>query len=110
MEKVNNELDSLINYIKNTYDYKMCIKLKKQMNENDELMKLINDIRFLQKKYIKSSYDDNVKEELNKKNQELFNIPLYVVYNQYLSNVNEMIEYVKNSLNNYFYDLLNTNK
>ena len=106
MENVNRKLDDLIDYIKNTRDYKMCIKLRKQMDENKELKNLISDIKKLQKKYIRSNYDEEIKEELDKKNKELFDIPLYVIYNQYLSNVNEMIDYTKNSLNNYFYDLL----
>lgn len=50
MEKLNKNLDELIEYIKNTNDYKMCIKLKKQMNENEDLRNLINEIKKLQKK------------------------------------------------------------
>ena len=110
MEEVNREVDNLINYIKNTDDYKKCIELKKKMEENTELTDLINDIKKLQKKYIKSNYDALIKKELNKKNDKLFNIPIYVIYNQHLSNVNEMIDYVKVSLNDYFYNLLNDNK
>lgn len=107
MESVNNKVDELIDYIKNTSDYKMCLKLKSQMNDNKELIELINEIKKLQKKYIRSNYDDSLKKELDEKNEKLLNIPLYVVYNQHLSRVNEMIDYVKDSLNEYFYNLLN---
>ena len=107
MEKLNKNLDELVDYIKNTNDYKMCIKLKKQMNENDEIKKLISEIKKLQKKYIRSNYDDSVKDELEKKNKELFEIPIYVIYNEHLIRVNYMIDYIKDSLNNYFYNLLN---
>ena len=110
MEEVNKEVDNLINYIKNTNDYKMCIELKKKMEDNSELIDLIKNIKQLQKKYIKSNYDSLIKKDLDEKNSELFSIPIYVIYNQHLSNVNEMIDYVKNSLNDYFYDLLNDNK
>ena len=110
MEEVNKEVDNLINYIKNTNDYKMCIELKKKMEENTELTDLINNIKQLQKKYIKSNYDALIKKELDEKNNELFNIPIYVIYNQHLSKVNKMINYVKDSLNDYFYNLLNDNK
>ena len=48
MESVNNKVDELIDYIKNTSDYKMCLKLKSQMNDNKELIELINEIKKLQ--------------------------------------------------------------
>lgn len=107
MENVNNKVDELIDYIKNTNDYKMCLKLRSQMNNNKELIDLINEIKKLQKKYIRGNYDDSLKKELDEKNETLLSIPLYVVYNQHLARVNEMIDYVKESLNDYFYNLLN---
>ena len=107
MEKLNSELDKLIDYIKNTKDYKLCIKLKQQMDENEDIKKLINDVKNLQKKYIKSNYDDSIKKELDVKNEELSSIPIYVTYNQTLEKVNSMIEYVKDNLNDYFDNLLN---
>ena len=107
MEKLNSELDKLINYINNTKEYKLCIKLKKQMDGNDEVKKLISEVKKLQKKYIKSDYDDSIKKELEKKNEELSSIPIYVTYNQTLEKVNEMLEYVKDNLNDYFDNLLN---
>lgn len=110
MEELNKELDSLIVYIKNTYEYKECIKIRKQMYLNDELMKLIDEVKSLQKKYIKSNYDDKVGEKLEQKNNELLSIPIYVQYNQMLDKVNEMIDYVKDSLNDYFYNLMNEKK
>ncbi len=109
MENVNKEIDDLVDYIKNTDDYKKCIKLKDQMKDNSELMSLIDEVKNLQKQYIKSNYDLLIKEELDKKNKELLEIPIYVLYNKYLNNVNYMIDYINNSLNNYFYELLNKN-
>lgn len=109
MENVNKEIDDLVDYIKNTDDYKKCIKLKDQMKDNSELMSLIDEVKNLQKKYIKSNYDLLIKEELDKKNKELLEIPIYVLYNKHLNNVNYMIDYINNSLNIYFYELLNKN-
>ena len=109
MEKLNKGLDELVDYIKNTDDYKKCIKLKNQMEENEEVKSLIKEIKSLQKKYIRSNYDDNIKTTLDEKNELLFKIPIYVTYNQHLENVNNMISYVKDSLNDYFYELLKYN-
>jgi len=107
MEELKNELEDLINYIKDTDDYKKCILLKEQMDSNDDIKELIRSIKILQKKYVKSNYDENIKHELDLKNEELNDIPIFVIYNQSLEKVNFMINYVKDSLNDYFDDLLN---
>ena len=71
------------------------------------MTELINEIKSLQKKYIRSNYDSDIKSVLDKKNSELLEIPIYVIYNEHLDRVNYMIDYVKNSLNDYFDKLLN---
>ena len=107
MEKVYKALDEVITCIKESDDYKECISLKKKILKNEEIMKLINNLKILQKKYIKSNYDTQVKEELDKCKEELFNIPIYHMYIESLDKVNIKIDYVKSSLNNYFDELLN---
>lgn len=42
-------LEELINYIKESKDYKECLKLKKVISENKELTKVINEVRVSQK-------------------------------------------------------------
>ena len=107
MEKLNKEVDELINYIKESSDYQKCIKLKKQMDSDEEIKSLVSKIKVMQKKYIKSNYDENIKRELDNLEEILNCIPVYVIYNQSLEKVNEMINYVNDSLNDYFYNLLN---
>lgn len=107
MENVYKALDDVINVIVNSEDYKKCITYKEQMNENKELVELINKVKELQKKYIRSGYDKEIKEELDSVEEELNNIPIYNEYNSSLIKVNEMIDYVKESFNDYFNKLLN---
>ena len=107
MENVNNALLDIVSYIKNTDDYKMCMSLKKQMDDNKELVDLINEVKKLQKKYVRSNYDSKIKEELDEVENKLNDIPIYNIYLNHLEKVNEMISYVKDSLNDYFYLLLN---
>lgn len=109
MEELNNSLDEVIDYIKNTKEYKMCITLKEQMSDNDNLNSIINKIKRLQKQYIRTN-DSKIKDELTLLENELNEIPIYVIYNQNLDRVNEMINYVKERLNSYFDQLLNTKK
>jgi cell fate (sporulation/competence/biofilm development) regulator YmcA (YheA/YmcA/DUF963 family) len=109
MEELNNRVDELINYIKDSNEYKKCLSLKEKMDENDYIKDLVERIKKLQKEYIKNN-DSKIKVELDKLTDELNNIPLYYVYNQNLDKVNEMILFVKDSLNNYFDELLNKKK
>ena len=107
MENLYKKLDDVILCIKESIEYKNVIDINKKMDSNEELKKKINDIKLLQKKYVKSNYDSSVKKDLDKLNDELLEVPIYRIYLDNLSVVNEKIEYVKDSLNDYFYDLFN---
>ena len=107
MENLYKKLDDVILCIKESIEYKNVIDIKKKMDSNEELKKKINDIKLLQKKYVKSNYDSSVKKYLDKLNDDLLEVPIYRIYLDNLSVVNEKIEYVKDSLNDYFYDLFN---
>ena len=107
---MNKELDGIIDYIINGKSYKKCIELKNKMDCNEEIKNIIDRIKILQKKYVKSNYmDSSIKKELDELEEVLNNYPIYVEYNNYLNDVNEMINYVKDELNDYFYKLLNEN-
>ena len=110
MEKLYKSLNEVIDCIKESPEYKDCIKIKEQMDSNGELVELINKVKELQKKYIRSNYDSNIKDELDKLEAKLNNIPIYNIYLSKLEIVNEKIDYVKDSLNDYFYKLLNVEK
>lgn len=103
---MNEALNGVINTIINSDDYKKCIELKNTMASNEELASLIEKIKKLQKKYVNTN-DQELLVELEKLEEELNNIPIYVIYMQYLEKVNEKIEFVKDELNNYFYEVLN---
>ena len=107
MENLYKKLDNVILCIKESNEYKNVIDIKKKMDSNEELKKKINEIKLLQKKYVKSNYDSSVKKDLDKLNDELLEVPIYRIYLDNLSVVNEKIEYVKDSLNDYFYNLFN---
>ena len=101
------ELHEIIDYIKNTEAYKNCISLREQMNNNTELVKLIEEIKLLQKEYIKSNFDKSIKEKLDEKNNLLDEYPIYNSYNKYLEEVNQMINYVNDEMNDYFNKVVN---
>ena len=100
------ELNKVIDYIINSDSYKKCMELRDKMSKNSELMCLIDEIKSLQKKYIKSKSKD-IKKELDEKTEKLLNIPIYYKYNQKLEEVNNMISYVEDELNDYFERVVN---
>lgn len=107
MENLYNAIDEIVLSIKASKEYKMSISLKEKMDKNIDFKNKINKIKNLQKKYIRSGYDSSIKSELDKLNEELFNIPIYKIYLDNLEVVNQKIDYVKDSLNDYFYKLFN---
>lgn len=103
---MNKKLDEVINTIINSDDYKSCIQLKEKMSTNKEICELVDKIKVLQKKYVRENGEE-VLEELKLLEERLNEIPIYVIYMQHLEKVNEMINYVKDELNDYFYKVLN---
>ena len=63
MEELNNQLDIVVNIIKSSDEYKKCIDLRNKMSSNEEIVKLVEEVKKLQKEYVKSNYDSNVKEK-----------------------------------------------
>ena len=106
MEELYNSLDEVIKCIKESPEYIKCNELKGKMKSNSEINELIEKVKKLQKQYIKTN-DNSIKDELDGCINRLNEIPIYYTYNENLKLVNEKIEYVKDSLNNYFYKLFN---
>lgn len=106
VNQLDKALDEVINCIILDDDYKKLLDIKKQMNNNKELLNLIDEIKSLQKKYVNSDKDEDL-EEVKKLEEKLNSIPIYVIYGQYLERVNEKINLVKDELNDYFYKVLN---
>ena len=107
MEELYKALDEVINSITESDEYKTCIELKDRMSKNINITDKINKIKKIQKEYVKSNYDFNIKIKLDKLNNELISIPIYKIYMDNLEIVNEKIDYLKDSLNDYFYKLFN---
>ena len=103
------KLDEVVKVIKDSKEYKTCIDLKKQMESNEDINSLVKKIKVLQKKYIRTN-DKDIKLELDNLEKELNEIPIYHIYMENLEKVNDMINYVKDELNNYFDLLLNEKK
>lgn len=104
VKQLNKAIDDVISVIVNSKDYQQCLQLKDKMKKNQELMKLIEDLKKAQKEYVKSGVG---KEKLDSLEEELYQYPIYVVYMEHLGKVNDMLSYVEEDLNDYFYQLMN---
>ena len=107
MEELYRALDEVIKSIIESDEYKTCIELKDKMSGNINITNKINKIKKLQKEYVKSKYDSKIKIELDELNKELISIPIYKIYMDNLEIINDKIDYLKDSLNDYFYKLFN---
>ena len=108
-KKLNKALDAVILSITESDDFIDCIRIKEKMDNNNEIKELVDLIKVLQKKYVKTM-DDNVKRQLNDVQMQLDNIPLYDSYQKKLSEVNKKIDIIKDELNDYFYKVVNEEK
>ncbi len=106
--EIQKKLDEVIDAIQQTNSYQMCIKIKKKMYKNEELIQKIETLKRLQKQYVQSHFEDSkLKEELSSIEQELMNIPIYSEYLNHLEIVNQMIDTMKEELNTYFMEKVN---
>ena len=106
VNQLNKAIDEVVEVITSSSDYKNCIELKKKMSNNQDICELVEQIKKLQKKYVLEN-DSKILTELKSLEDRLNNIPIYVIYMQHLEKENEMINYVNDELNNYFYQVLN---
>lgn len=106
-KKLSKDLADLISSITESDDFKECIRLKKKMEDSSEIKELVETIKTLQKKYVCTD-DSEVKEELDKVQNKLDNIPLYVSYQKRLMEVNRKLDLIKDELNEYFYNVVNS--
>ena len=107
MEEFYKAIDDITSTIINSFEYQECLKIKERMSNNKDITDVLNKIKILQKKYVRSNYDKFIKKELDELEEKLNSIPIYNIYLQNLEIVNDKIEYVKDSLNDYFYHLFN---
>ena len=108
VNKLNNEIlnkvDEIVNFIKNSDDYQKFLLLQEKMNDNKNIINLINEVKALQKDIV---HGKDKEKKLKEKMNLLDNDPLYREYNNTLSEINNRIAIVENTLNNYFDKKLN---
>ena len=105
-KKLSKAVNEIVTEITDSEEFKECIRLKEKMEESSEIKELVNTIKKLQQKLIKTE-DSSIREELEKVQDRLNSIPLYDSYQKKLTEVNNKIEFIKDELNDYFYKVVN---
>lgn len=96
MEEIKKEIDGLIDLIVESSLYKNYRNILERMEKSDDINKLIEEIKLLQKKAVREEYahDQKAQDEtetlLIERNKELNNIPLYQEYLVVVEELNDM--------------------
>lgn len=111
---INNTLDKfdeLIDLIKNSPDYKKYKTLEKIMKNDKEIMMLIEEVKCYQKQIVKLKVVGKDTKELEEKIkidlEKLENIPVYVEYNYLQTDLNELFQIIKNTIEKCLNDITN---
>ena len=107
-EEIEKKALELVKAIKEDKDYQEYLYLRKKVKESNDIMEKINNVKTLQKQYVKSAYlDKNIKQELDKKLNSLDSIPLYKEYIIKEQKINSIFISMKEGLNIMFENILN---
>lgn len=99
---VNDKLEDLFKAIEESDEYKSYLKIGEVLEQDEEVMNLINDIKTLQKEAVKLEYNKDLRykevdEEIKKKVNILNEMP---IYKEYLRRVNKFNDILSESSNN----------
>ena len=102
-KEIENKVDEIINYIKNTDSYKNYLKAKEILDSKEDIKNKIKEIKLYQKQIVngignKKELENKIKDYLD----YLENDITYISYKEYLDEVNNMLNIFENKINNYF--------
>lgn len=99
------KIDTLINTIKSSNEYKEYIELLDKVNLSNEIKKLTNEIRLINKKLVLTPSVE-LEGLLKEKEKELNEIPLYLEYKYKLEELNNMLTIIKNKVEVFMKDII----
>ena len=108
-DKLNEKIDEMISIIKSSDEYKKYMEISSKMEQDEEIMTLIREIKELQKKIVKEeSFGNDIStldEDINKKIKLLEEYPIYLDYIYLQEDLNNTMQMIKESIEKYLYDL-----
>lgn len=105
MNKIQNKIDNLFDELEKSKLYNDYLKVKKQLESNEEIVTIINKIKRLQK-IATNNKDKNVELEIRKLYDKLYEYPLYQSYLIVKEEIEEELFQIKEQFDKYFKDIL----
>lgn len=107
-KEINDKLDEIIEYIKNTDAYNNYIKAKEILNTKEDIKIKIDEIKKYQKLIVNNKSNKKELELKIKENLDyLENDITYITYKNSLDEINNMLNIFENKINNYFLEVFN---
>ena len=111
MNKENVLFEPVIEYFKNNDYVKNCLNIKEKMKDNEEINELVKEIKQLQRKYVNTYFkDEAIKKQMDHLEEKLLKIPIYNEYDRNLTVINQQLDYFKESMNDYFDNIIGQNQ
>lgn len=110
-DKILSEVDKIIDFIKESNEYKDYLYLEDKLSKNEKVNTLIKEIKKLQKELVKlelkKEETKSLEEKINNNLEELNKIPVYVEFIKKQEYLNNLYQDIKTRLDEYFYNKLN---
>ncbi len=107
-EEIENKAKELVQAIKDDNKYKEYINLRKKLKDNKDIMSKMQEVKRLQKEYVKGAYlDKEIEAKLNNLLKELEQLSLYQEYLAKEKEINKILNNINEGLNIIFNKLLN---
>ena len=111
-QMIENKINKLFNTIENSKEYQDYLKIGSSLEKDKRINKLINEIKNLQKKSTKLEYEKNDKykeidEYIEKKVEELNNIPAYREYLHKMNEFNDILAMSSKTIEDYVDEKIN---
>lgn len=105
MNEIEDKIDELFDYLEDSSLYKDYLSVKKQLNDNSEIMNLIKEIKRFQKIYVNKK-DKNIKIKIDEMYDNLNSYPIYVSYIEIKDELENTLKLISDTFSNYFKDIL----
>ena len=106
---IDEKFNELIKTIESSLPYQNYQHILKQVEVNEDINRLVNELKNMQKKIVHATSIGQEIKKLEKKldiiKQNLNNIPLYQSYIDASNEVNDLMKLVSNKIQNYINDL-----
>lgn len=105
MKIIENKIDNLFDELEQSDLYKNYINAKKQLEDNNEIMDLIEEIKKYQK-IATNNKDNSVEDKIKELNKKLESYPLYQSYLIIKEELEQELFQIKEVFEKYFHDIL----